>query len=63
MKLYKNFIRNSLISTYLYLKSIFEKIKLLFILGTFFPAQAGGPDSSIYWLNKAFLNLNTSVNV
>lgn len=35
-----------------------RKIKLLFILGTFFPAQAGGPDSSIYWLNKAFLNLN-----
>ena len=34
-----------------------KKIKLLFILGTFFPAQAGGPDSSIYWLNKAFLNL------
>lgn len=35
-----------------------RKTKLLFILGTFFPAQAGGPDSSIYWLNKAFLNLN-----
>ena len=34
-----------------------RKIKLLFILGTFFPAQAGGPDSSIYWLNKAFLKL------
>jgi len=35
-----------------------RKIKLLFIIGTFFPAQAGGPDSSIYWLNKAFLKIN-----
>ena len=32
-----------------------NKINLLFIIGTFFPAQAGGPDNSVYWLNKAIL--------
>ena len=32
-----------------------KKTNLLFIIGTFFPAQAGGPDNSVYWLNKAIL--------
>lgn len=33
-----------------------KKKKLLFTIGTFFPAQAGGPDNSVYWLNKAIFD-------
>lgn len=39
-----------------------KKINLLFIIGTFFPAQAGGPDNSVYWLNKAILKNKKKYN-
>lgn len=39
-----------------------NKINLLFIIGTFFPAQAGGPDNSVYWLNKAIFNYKKNYN-
>lgn len=39
-----------------------KKINLLFIVGTFFPAQAGGPDNSVYWLNKAILKIKKKYN-
>lgn len=34
-----------------------------FVLGSFYPAQEGGPDNTIYWLGKALVKSNFDVTV
>ncbi|WP_075506009.1 glycosyltransferase [Candidatus Pelagibacter communis] len=38
-------------------------MKTLFIIGSFFPSQKGGPDSSIYWLVKSLNEKSYSQNL
>jgi glycosyltransferase involved in cell wall biosynthesis len=38
-------------------------LKILFPTGSFYPAQTGGPDNSVYWLTKALTRQNTDVRI
>jgi glycosyltransferase involved in cell wall biosynthesis len=38
-------------------------LKTLFIIGSFFPSQKGGPDSSIFWLVKSLSSKSSSENL
>ena len=38
-------------------------MKYLFFVGSFFPAQEGGPDNSLYWLSRQLVNDNKDVTV
>jgi len=38
-------------------------LKTLFIIGSFFPSQKGGPDSSIFWLAKSLTKASYSQNL
>ncbi len=40
-----------------------SKIKMLFPTGSFYPAQTGGPDNSVYWLTKALMKKGVEVQV
>lgn len=39
------------------------KLSILFPTGSFYPAQTGGPDNSVYWLTKALMSLGVQVKV
>ncbi|MEM8525752.1 MAG: glycosyltransferase, partial [Bacteroidota bacterium] len=38
-------------------------MKILFPTGSFFPAQTGGPDNTVYWITKALKQQGTEVEV
>ncbi|MEL6943952.1 MAG: glycosyltransferase, partial [Bacteroidota bacterium] len=38
-------------------------MKILFPTGSFFPAQTGGPDNTVYWITKALKQKNVTVEV
>ncbi|WP_417800497.1 glycosyltransferase family 4 protein [Tenacibaculum sp.] len=38
-------------------------MKILFPIGTFYPAQSGGPSNTVYWLAKALVKKNIEVSV
>jgi len=38
-------------------------LKILFPTGSFFPAQTGGPDNSVYWITKALMQQGEEVMV
>ena len=38
-------------------------MKVLFVLGSFFPAQSGGPNNSVYWISKALVKQGVQVSV
>jgi glycosyltransferase involved in cell wall biosynthesis len=40
-----------------------SKLNILFPTGSFYPAQTGGPDNSVYWLTKALMQHGLSVVV
>lgn len=38
-------------------------MKLLFVLGSFYPAQSGGPNNSVYWMSKELVRRGINVSV
>ena len=40
-----------------------KKNKILFVLGSFFPSQSGGPDNTIYWASRDLSKRNFDVTV
>ncbi len=40
-----------------------SKLNILFPTGSFYPAQTGGPDNSVYWITKALMQQGVQVSV